>query len=102
MTQATKVGPQVAVAFPWKAPLGAAMFRRGDAVWVVFDAKARLDVAKKLGADHIIDVNKEDPLARAELRSAPVSPPLAIFILGNGTKPEVHIEARRLADAMAV
>src|SRR6266702_4652347 len=26
--------------------------------------KARLDVAKKLGADHVIDVQKEDPLAR--------------------------------------
>jgi len=25
--------------------------------------KARLDVAKKLGADHVIDVNKEDPLS---------------------------------------
>ncbi len=32
--------------FPWKAPLGAAVFRRGDAVWIVFDAKANLDVAK--------------------------------------------------------
>ena len=26
--------------------------------------KARMDVAKKLGADHVIDVQKEDPLAR--------------------------------------
>jgi threonine dehydrogenase-like Zn-dependent dehydrogenase len=26
--------------------------------------RARLDVAKKLGADHVIDVQKEDPLAR--------------------------------------
>lgn len=32
--------------FPWRAPLGAAAFRRGDAVWVVFDAKARLDLSE--------------------------------------------------------
>ena len=46
-------------------------------------------------------VLKGDPLVRAESRAVPVSPPLAIFILGNGTKPEVHAEARRLADAVA-
>jgi len=32
--------------FPWKVPLAAAVFRRGEAVWVVFDAKAGLDVSK--------------------------------------------------------
>ncbi len=30
--------------FPWKNPLGAAAFRRGEAIWVVFDAAARLDI----------------------------------------------------------
>ena len=45
VAQAVTSGPQVAVTFPWKAPLGAAMFRRGEAIWVVFDAKARLDLA---------------------------------------------------------
>ncbi len=30
---------------PWAAPVGAAMFRHGDAVWIVFDAKARLDLS---------------------------------------------------------
>jgi tetratricopeptide (TPR) repeat protein len=45
VAQATRSGPQVAVTFPWKAPLGAAVFRRGDAIWVVFDTKARLDLA---------------------------------------------------------
>jgi NAD+ kinase len=43
---------------------------------------------------------KVDPLFRADSRPALVSPPLGIFILGNGTKPEVHTEARRLADAV--
>jgi tetratricopeptide (TPR) repeat protein len=35
---------QTTLRFPWKAPLGAAVFRRGDAVWVVFDAAAKLDI----------------------------------------------------------
>jgi len=36
---------QVVVHFPWKGPLGAAVFRRGDAIWMVFDAAAKLDLA---------------------------------------------------------
>jgi hypothetical protein len=32
--------------FPWRAPLGAAVFRRGDAIWLVFDAKARVDLSE--------------------------------------------------------
>ncbi|MGO4409700.1 MULTISPECIES: hypothetical protein [unclassified Brevundimonas] len=30
--------------FAWAAPVGAAVFRRGDAVWVVFDAAARMNM----------------------------------------------------------
>lgn len=30
--------------FVWAAPVGAAVFRRGDAVWVVFDAAARMNM----------------------------------------------------------
>jgi len=37
---------QVLLRFPWKAPLGAAAFRRGEAVWLVFDTQAKLDVSK--------------------------------------------------------
>lgn len=36
--------------FPWAAPVGAAVFRRGEAIWIVFDAKARLDLARELPA----------------------------------------------------
>jgi tetratricopeptide (TPR) repeat protein len=32
--------------FPWRAPLGAAVFRRGDAIWLVFDAKAKVDLSE--------------------------------------------------------
>jgi len=36
---------QVSFSFPWANPNGAAVFRRGDAIWVVFDAPAKLDVS---------------------------------------------------------
>ena len=32
--------------FDWRAPVGAAVFRRGDTIWVVFDAKAQLDLSE--------------------------------------------------------
>lgn len=38
-------GSAIALRFAWRAPLGAAVFRRGDAIWVIFDAKANLDVS---------------------------------------------------------
>jgi len=36
---------QVLLTFAWANPAGAAVFRRGDAVWIVFDASANLDVS---------------------------------------------------------
>jgi tetratricopeptide (TPR) repeat protein len=38
-------GQTVLFKFAWRAPLGAAVFRRGDAIWMVFDAKAAIDVS---------------------------------------------------------
>jgi tetratricopeptide (TPR) repeat protein len=43
--QAEMSAGQVVLRFPWKSALGAAVFRRGDAVWVVFDAAARIDLS---------------------------------------------------------
>lgn len=40
------VGGQIQLSFAWANPAGAAVFRRGDAIWVVFDAAADLDIAK--------------------------------------------------------
>ncbi len=40
------VGGQVQFTFAWVNPAGAAVFRRGDAIWVVFDASATLDIGK--------------------------------------------------------
>jgi tetratricopeptide (TPR) repeat protein len=34
----------LALTFPWAAPVGSAVFRRGDSIWIVFDAKATLDL----------------------------------------------------------
>lgn len=69
---------QVQLSFPFANPAGAAVFRRGDAIWVVFDTPANLDVAKAprgvaairgvqafRGADHSalrIDANAAAPL----------------------------------------
>jgi tetratricopeptide (TPR) repeat protein len=39
------VSGQVQLHFPWKSPLGAAAFRRGEAVWMVFDAPAKIDLS---------------------------------------------------------
>jgi len=36
---------QALLTFAWANPAGAAVFRRGDAVWVVFDAPATLDIS---------------------------------------------------------
>jgi NAD+ kinase len=46
------------------------------------------------------DTRQADPGARAESRPASPPPALGIVILGNGTKPEVHAEATRLAGAV--
>ena len=43
---ATKTGQQVTLKFDWAAPVGAAVFRRGAAVWIVFDTAARMDLTR--------------------------------------------------------
>jgi tetratricopeptide (TPR) repeat protein len=50
---ATQQAGALTLRFPFSAPVGSAVFRRGGAVWIVFDAKARLDLSaapKSLGA----------------------------------------------------
>ncbi|MCR5879076.1 tetratricopeptide repeat protein [Phenylobacterium sp. J367] len=44
--QAKVVNSQVLLTFDWANPAGAAVFRRGGSIWVVFDAPAKLDVSK--------------------------------------------------------
>ena len=38
-------GPQLRFDFPWRNPCGAAVFRRGDAIWIVFDVDAKIDTS---------------------------------------------------------
>jgi tetratricopeptide (TPR) repeat protein len=39
-------GAQVRFTFAWANPAGAAVFRRGDTVWVIFDAPAAIDIGR--------------------------------------------------------
>ena len=39
-------GAQLRLDFAWRNPCGAAVFRRGDAIWIVFDAAARIDLSQ--------------------------------------------------------
>ncbi len=42
----SKQDQQVTLSFDWAAPAGAAVFRRGEAIWIVFDTPARIDISK--------------------------------------------------------
>lgn len=51
--EAVVQGPALTLKFPWRAPVASAVFRRGEAVWIVFDQRASLDMSaapKSLGA----------------------------------------------------
>ena len=48
--EAALEGGRLTLRFPWAAPAGAAVFRRGKAVWIVFDAKARLDLSSAMSS----------------------------------------------------
>lgn len=55
----TPQGGDLHVAFDWAAPVGAAAFRRGDTLWIVFDAAADIDISElraAAGERHIRDV----------------------------------------------
>ncbi len=39
-------GSSLQVKFDWAAPVGAAVFRRGDAIWIIFDANAQIGLAE--------------------------------------------------------
>jgi hypothetical protein len=42
---AASKGALTTLSFPFAAPIGAAVFRRGEALWIVFDAEAALDAS---------------------------------------------------------
>jgi tetratricopeptide (TPR) repeat protein len=87
-------GKALAIKFAWRAPVGAAVFRRGDAIWMVFDAKARIDVSnaphglvqfRKMEAVNGADYAAVRILAPATtLASADAQGPVWILTLGPG------------------
>ncbi len=42
----TEFAGDLRIEFDWAGPLGAAVFRRGEAIWIVFDAAAELNMAE--------------------------------------------------------
>ncbi len=78
-------GGQAQLSFNWANPAGAAVFRRGGAVWVVFDAPARLDVSaapkglKQLGAIQAFQ-GKDHAALRIE---TPADTPIFSTAVGN-------------------
>ncbi len=77
---------QVSLHFPWKAPLGAAVFRRGEAVWVVFDTPAKIDIS---GAPHgFRQVTKIQAVQGADFTAVRiVAPPdIAASVIGQGAE----------------
>jgi tetratricopeptide (TPR) repeat protein len=66
--------------FPWKAPLGAAVFRRGGAVWIVFDAAARLDVGAPPKGGPITAIQ---PLQRADISALRIVVPSTVRVSAN-------------------
>ncbi|MFI4936132.1 MAG: endoglucanase, partial [Caulobacterales bacterium] len=44
--RAALAGSQLRFDFPWRNPCGAAVFRRGDAIWIVFDVAAKIDLSQ--------------------------------------------------------
>lgn len=49
-------GSNLSIQFDWAAPVGAAVFRRGDSIWIIFDAEARLGLNEltNLGNRHVM------------------------------------------------
>jgi hypothetical protein len=43
--EVTQKGKALELQFPFAAPVAAAMFRRGDAIWILFEANAKIDAA---------------------------------------------------------
>ncbi len=48
----TAKGSALHLQFDWQAPIGAAAFRRGDELWIVFDAVAKMDLSELISGGH--------------------------------------------------
>ncbi len=59
--------------FDWRAPVGAAVFRRGEAIWVVFDAHAKLDLSEAPGG--LPQARRLEPVAGANVTALRILAP---------------------------
>ena len=91
-------GAQVQFVVPFANPAGAAVFRRGDTVWIVFDAPAKLDVsATPKGVASIRKVSAQSAADYAALRIE-TTPDAPVFVgslgatwtisIGPGSQPQ--------------
>lgn len=82
--QATASAEQVDLTFPWSRPVAAAVFRRGDAVWIVFDTAARIEMAgaRNLGPAHDPRWQTDDHSVALRLK-APENLPVVASATGN-------------------
>jgi len=95
------VGGQVMLSFAWANPAGAAVFRRGDAVWVVFDAAATLDISKAprgVTQFSALQAFRGDDYSAVRIAAAPDAPLFAVaegatwtIALGPGQQPQPSI-----------
>jgi tetratricopeptide (TPR) repeat protein len=107
--RAESSGSQLLVRFPWRLAPASAIFRRGDAIWVVFDAKARLDLRALQGHPEIRSARVVDgdgitavrlATSDATLFNAFTEGPTWTLALGPGVQPRPRpIEMGRDGDA---
>ncbi len=111
--EVTPENGDIDVSFAWEAPVGAAAFRRGDAIWLVFDADADLDLAELIrGGDRHVEaaaVIRGDGVVAARVMSPPATLVTAIqdgpvwtFVLGEASPAApAAVKLDRIADGAA-
>lgn len=88
--------------FGWKDPVGAAVFRRAGALWVVFDRKAPLDLAALESWRKEVAVSEADVAGASALRFS-IGPAMSASVRREGTAVSVVLSRSpaRLVSAIA-
>lgn len=74
---------RVDLAFQWPVPVGAAVFRRGEAVWIVFDTPARLDLSGAASLAPASDIHWQVASDHVAVRvAAPAGAPVSAVASG--------------------
>ncbi len=86
IVKAEERGDLIALTVPWRMTVGAAAFRRGDYIWLVFDAPARFDVSALKGRFRDVIVRAEDqPVEGASLLRVGVRRSVLVSAQRDGT-----------------